>query len=178
MKILASPHNDDETLFCALTCMREQLLVIIITDSFIQPERGDYGCTAEIRRKETIEAMKIAKCPVVFLGIKDTELTEEILRNRLKEFKADLIYAPAIQNGNPQHNIVGKVVKELFGDKCEQYMTYTKTELYTTGSREIKPTEAELEMKKQMLNCYQSQLLLPSTRPHFEAILNKSEWLL
>ena len=49
--IFLAPHNDDETLFAAYTLMRYKPFVIIVTDSFIQPERGDTGCTAEIRRK-------------------------------------------------------------------------------------------------------------------------------
>jgi len=176
--MLLSPHHDDESLFAAFTLIRHKPLVIICTSAYIQSERGDEGCTDEIRTKETIEAMKIAGCPVVFLGIKDTELTEEILRERLKVFKPEMIYAPAIQGGNIQHDIVGKVAKELFGDKCEQYTTYTKTELYTTGNFEIKPTHSELELKEKMLNCYESQLNLRSTLPHFMAVKCKIEWLL
>jgi len=176
--ILLSPHNDDEALFASFICMRERPLVIVVTDSAIQPERGDLGCTAEIRRQETIEAMKIAGCPVVFLGIKDTELNEEILRERLKAFRPGIVYIPALQGGNAQHDLVNKVGLELFGDKCDQYTTYTKTELYTEGTREIKPTPAELEIKNQMLDCYKSQLALPSTAPHFLAVKNESEWLI
>jgi len=164
-------------LFGAFTLIRHKPLVIIVTDSYIQQERGESWITAEKRRQETIEAMKIAGCPVVFLGIKDTALTEEMLRERLKAFKPEMIYAPAIQGGNVHHDIVGKVAKELFGDKCELYTTYTKTELYTTGNFEIKPTHNELELKEKMLNCYESQLNLKSTLPHFLAVKGKSEWL-
>lgn len=176
--IFLSVHNDDESLFGAFTLIRVKPLVIVVTDSYIQPERGDLGCTAEIRRQETIEAMKIAECPVVFLGIKDTELTEEVLRERLKHFKPEQIYVPAIQGGNAQHDLVGKVAMELFGNKCERYTTYTKTELYTTGNYEIKPKHDEMDKKLRMLNCYESQLNLGSTLPHFMAVKGKSEWLL
>lgn len=176
--IFLATHNDDETLYGAFTLMRVTPLVIVVTDSYIQPERGDFGCDAETRRKETIGAMKIAGCPVVFLGIKDTELTEEVLRERLKYFNPEQIYVPAIQGGNVQHDLVGKVAMELFGDKCERYTTYTKTELYTTGNYEIKPTQVELDKKIKMLNCYESQLNLRSTLPHFMAVKGKSEWLL
>lgn len=176
--IFLAPHNDDEALFGAYTLLREKSLVIVVTDSFIQPERGDVGCDAETRRKETIEAMKIAGCPVVFLGIKDTELTEEILRDRLKGLNPQKVYAPAIQGGNLQHDIVGKVAKELFEGRVEHYTTYTKTQLHTTGTREIKPTEKEEILKMSMLQCYKSQIALPSTKPHFEAVIGKSEWLL
>lgn len=175
--IFLSVHNDDEALFAAFTLIREKPLVIIITDSHIQPERGDLGCSAEIRRQETIEAMAIAGCPVVFLGIKDTELTEDILIQRLNPFNPERIYIPAIQGGNAQHDLVGKVGMQLFPDRCERYTTYTKTELYTTGKWEVKPKGDELEIKNRMLDCYKSQLELPSTRPHFDAVRGRSEWL-
>lgn len=176
--IFLAPHNDDESLFGAFTLIRVKPLVIICTDSYIQPRRGDDGCDAETRREETIRAMAIAECPVVFLGIPDDSLTEDILRERLKHFKPEQIYVPAIQGGNAQHDIVGKVAMELFGNKCERYTTYTKTELYTTGNYEIKPKHDEMDKKLRMLNCYESQLNLKSTLPHFMAVKGKSEWLL
>lgn len=175
--VFLSPHNDDETLFGAFTLLRIKPLVIICTDSFIQPNRGDSGCTAEIRRQETIEAMKILGCPVVFLGIKDTELTAENLKERLKNFHPDKVYAPAVQAGNPQHDIIGRVARELFSD-VEAYTTYTKTELWTPGGWEIKPTEEELALKNKALDCYVSQIDLPATAPHFRAVRGKSEWLI
>jgi len=83
-----------------------------------------------------------------------------------------------MQGGNKQHDLINKVALELFGkDKCEQYCTYTKTELYTTGGWELKPTQQEIELKDKALDCFKSQLLLRSTKPHFDAVRGKSEWL-
>jgi len=90
-----------------------------------------------------------------------------------------MIYAPAIhEGGNIHHNIVGKVALELFGDRCERYTSYNSAALYIEGNFEIKPTHNELELKEKMLNCYESQLNLRSTLPHFMAVKGKSEWLL
>ena len=175
--VFLAPHNDDETLFGAFTLIRKKPLVVVITDSHIQPNRGDIGCDSETRRQETINACAVAGCPVVFLGIKDTELTEELLRERLRPFNPETIYAPAVQGGNRHHDIVGRVAKELFGENCKFYTTYTKTELHTEGTYEIKPVHDELEIKNQMLTCYKSQLKLASTKPHFDAVRGKSEWL-
>lgn len=179
MKLALIPHNDDESLFLAYTLIREKPLVIVITDSYIQPNRGDKGCSAEERRNETIKAMEILKCPVAFLGIKDTELTEPELRSRLKPFVGswDKVYAPAIQGGNAQHDLIGSVAREIF-PSIFRYTTYTKTELWTKGIQEIKPTDEEMILKAKALSCYDSQLKLPSTQPHFIAVLNKSEWLI
>jgi len=177
--IFLAPHNDDEVLFGAYTLMRYKPLVIIVTDSWIQHLRGEQLCTPHLRRLETIEAMKLVGCPVLFMGIPDNQLTEEILKERLQYFNPETIYIPALQGGNPQHDLVNKVALELFGtNKCEQYCTYTKTELYTTGGWEIVPSQPEVELKNKMLACYQSQINLSSTAPHFEAVRNKSEWLL
>lgn len=177
--IFLSTHNDDESLFGAYTLMRLKPLTIIVTDSYLQPARGEVGCEAEARRQETIEAMKLAGCPVLFLGIPDNELTEEILKERLAGLNPARIYAPAIhEGGNVHHNIVGKVALELFGDRCERYTSYNNNSLYIEGNYEIKPTEEEKNLKGQMLACYTSQLNLPSTRPHFEAVIDKPEWLL
>ncbi len=179
--ILLETHQDDFALFASITAMRVKPLIVSITSSFIQPNRGDVGCDADTRRKETIEAAKIAGCPVVFLDIPDTELTEENLRDRLQHFNPETIYIPAFhEGGNDQHNLVNKVALELFGrHKCEQYCSYVKGDFnIVKGSWEVKPVHNEAEIKNKMLDCYKSQLQLPSTRPHFEAVRNQSEWLL
>ena len=177
MNLFLSPHNDDESLFGAFTLLREKPLVVVITDAYIQYNRGNLGCSDAIRKAETIKAMEILKCPVVFLGIKDTELTEEILRKRLEPFTGfEKVYAPAIQGGNPQHDLIGHVAEDIF--PVTRYTTYTKTELWTKGTQEIVPTAEEIELKEKALWCYQSQIKLPSTKPHFEAVLGKSEWLM
>lgn len=175
--IFLAPHNDDEALFGAYTLMREKPLVIIVTDSFIQPERGEINCTAEIRRQETINAMAIAGCPVVFLGIKDKELTEELLIERLKPFNPEVVYAPAIHGGNAHHDMVGRVARQLFPGRSRHYTTYTKLDLYTTGSTEIRPTEHEKALKTKMLNCYESQLALPWQKTLFHHWNGANEWL-
>jgi len=176
--IFLAPHNDDESLYGAFTLMRYKPLVIIVTESYIQARRGTKGCSSEERREETIQAMKLVGCPVVFVGIPDIELTEEILRERLQHFNPETIYIPAIHpGGNPQHNLIGKVGLELFGRKCERYCTYTKKDLNVKGTWELKPTQQEIDLKNKMLACYKSQLAFGGTRQHFDAIVGKSEWL-
>jgi LmbE family N-acetylglucosaminyl deacetylase len=175
--IFLSPHNDDETLFGAYTLIREKPLVLIITDGWIQFLRGD-PITAIQRRKETERAMAILKCPVEFLGIKDTELTANNLRESLEPYRVyDKIYIPAVQGGNSQHDLVGLVAGELFR-VFRRYTTYTKTELWPKGTEEIIPTQEEKDLKNKALDCYQSQIRLGATRPHFDAVSGKSEWLI
>lgn len=177
MNLFIAPHNDDEALFGAFTLMREKPLVLVVTDSYIQPKRGDTGCSAIERRNETIAAMKLAGCAVVFGGIHDDELNPSHLFSLYKSFQNfDKVYVPTVQGGNPQHDLIRLVANDYFKN-IAGYTTYTKTELWTEGTLEVVPTPEELELKEKMLWCYQSQIKLPSTKPHFEAVLGRSEWL-
>lgn len=174
MNIALIPHNDDDALFLAYTLMREKPLIVICTDGYIQAERGD-PITAEQRRKESSAAALLLDCKGIFLGIRDTQLTEENLIEALKVLRPTKVYAPAIQGGNAQHDLVGRVADRLYKHVIH-YTTYTKTELWTKGKTEIVPTPEEIELKNKALGCYTSQLNLPATRPHFEAVIGKSEF--
>lgn len=176
-KILLAPHNDDEALFAAFTCLREKPLVIIVTDSWKQFNRGD-GITAVERRAESVAAMKVLGCEVCFMGIPDTELTRDILKMGLRQlkFNPEVVYAPAIQGGNKHHDLIGSVALGYF-PKVVQYTTYSMNNLYTVGKIEIKPTNEERKLKQKALACYVTQINHPWTSPHFGAVENKSEWL-
>lgn len=156
--LFLSPHQDDETLFGAYTIMREKPLVIICTDSYIQEIRGD-GITNEERTNETLKAMKLAGAEVVFLHIPDNNVSIDLLREKLKNYKAKMVYAPAIElGGNRTHNLVGQAADELFKN-VKHYMTYGSANYTKTiGNEIITPTEEEKELKKKMLECYPSQM--------------------
>ena len=179
MNILLSPHDDDSILFASFICIREKPLVIIVTDSYIQPNRGEVGCSAWERAEESRKAHQILDVPVVRLGFRDDTVKEFEIADALRDFKnVNKVYAPALQGGNIHHDMVSIVAQSLFKNTLRQYTTYTKTELYTTGGMAIEPTEEELQLKEEALNCYQSQLSLNATWPHFKAIGGKPEWLL
>lgn len=183
MNLFLSPHDDDNVLFGAFTCIREKPCVAIVADSYRQPMRGEIGCDALTRAQETLLACNILGCGVVRFGIGDNyddETFRECVRRSLVNFQGfEKIYAPAVlENGNSQHNIVGEVAGEIFGNKVVYYMTYTREYLYIKGNKEIVPTEGELMVKKNALSCFSSQIQLSATRPHFEAVAGKSEWML
>lgn len=180
MKLFLSPHCDDETLFGAFTLMREKPLVVICTDSYIQQNRGE-NITAQQRFQESVNAMKILGCSVMRLGLRDDVVDEMTLMERLAWFKNfETIYAPAIQGGNPIHDLVGQVADKVFGDKVKHYATYAKGEWFTPAGEEVKPaTPQEMFGKEAVLDCYKSQINLPATKPHFNAVRGgKSEWLI
>lgn len=165
-KIFLAPHNDDEVLFGTYTILKEKPLVIICTDSYIEFERGD-GVTKEERIEETKRAMDILGAKVEFLHIPDNQITEEILEEKLKDYKADIVFAPAIEDGgNPIHNLVGKVASKLF--PTTHYMTYNRENTKKKGNIMIYSTEEEKKIKEKALKCYPSQLKISTTKPFFE----------
>lgn len=175
--LVVSPHNDDETLFTCFTLLRQKPAVLIVTDSWKQFNRGE-GITAEDRWEETREAMQILNIPTLFRGgIRDDSITGEQVLRLLSGFKNfDSIYVPALQGGNPDHDLISKVADDVFGSRCKHYTTYTRTELYTTGKEEIVPTIEELDLKERAMNCYTSQLRING--PHFDAVRGRSEWFI
>lgn len=177
--LFISPHPDDETLFGAFTLMREHPLVVIVTDSYIQQNRGE-NITPQQRFQESVDAMKLLNCPVMRLGIRDDVIDKTTLTERLAWFKNfDKIYAPAVQGGNKDHDLIGKVAQEVFPkEKLIQYCTYTKEEAHTTGNIPIEATEGEVNLKNKALECYKSQINLPSTKMYFEAVRGMNEWFM
>lgn len=188
MNLLCSPHDDDSVLFAAVTCMRAKPLIVVCTDSYVQDNRGEVGCSAAERAEESARAHAILDCDVHRMGIRDDNCDEESIirgldsmlallrmQNNIEVRDIDAVYAPAIQGGNIHHDQTASAALKVFGRKVKQYTTYTKTELYTEGTFEIVPTKEERLLKKQALEAYQSQLRING--PHFQAVINESEWL-
>ena len=48
-RLFLAPHDDDQILFGAFTCIRLKPDILVVTDSYIQPNRGETGCSAEER---------------------------------------------------------------------------------------------------------------------------------
>jgi LmbE family N-acetylglucosaminyl deacetylase len=178
MKLLLSPHNDDECLFAAYTLMREKPLVIVVTDSDAHLAEG---ITAHQRREESRRACELLGVPVVFLGMKDGTLEQQKadLQRRLQPFASQPwshVYAPAIQGGHKDHDALGEVVSTMFST-VSYYATYAAGELFSPAGREIEPTPEEVERKSKALDCYPSQIRLARTQSRFDTVRGRSEYL-
>lgn len=175
--LVISPHSDDAVLFAGYTLMRDKPLVLTVTSSFIQANRGE-NVTAQQRIQEDIEAMKLLGCPIVFGQLRDDVLDEWGVNNLLSKFNNfDKIYIPAVMGGNHQHDLIGQVALKLW-PKAIQYTTYAQGEWKSKGKKEIIPTIEERIQKNHALLCYKSQYNLPATFIHFEAAKEGSEWLI
>ncbi len=176
--LLISPHDDDSCLFAAVTCARLKPTIMVVLDSYLQSARGESGCDAVSRAHESDKAHTLLGCKTLRLGLRDDNISEDEIVEALRPLclSYDLVYAPALQGGNAQHDAVSRATDRVFGSKVVHYCTYTKTELYTTGLFEVVPTPEELALKHEALYCFESQLRV--NRPHFMAVLGKSEWLM
>jgi len=175
-KILLAPHNDDEALFVAYTIMREKPLVLIITDSWRQYLRGD-NITAVERRGETKRAMKKLGVECRFLGLPDIHVTKEKLTTALNTTVKDpqVVFAPMIEWGNKEHDIVGEVAHEMFSNVLH-YSTYTKDRPYPIGDIEVKPTEKERKLKNEILEEYHTQKDHKFNKVYFEFARKRNEY--
>jgi LmbE family N-acetylglucosaminyl deacetylase len=173
VKLFLSPHNDDEALFGAFTILREQPLVIVVFDSFVQVAAGNPECNWKARRNETASALAILNPhgEVRFLGIPDDRsvISWTDFENAMEPFRHDVehVYAPAIEDGgHQQHNLVGKFADHFFHDRVTHYMTYTNRGK-STSNKVVPFSPRWLSLKLNALSCYETQTNLPSTRDHF-----------
>lgn len=162
MQILISPHSDDAVLFSCYKILREKPLVVTVTHPTLQ---GDNGYE---RILEDYKAMQILGVPIMFLGIDEDKLTEETLTEKLKNFpqNATISIPEYEEKGNPQHNLINKVVKKLFWNYNE-YKTYSGL-LDRTIGKEVIPTDEELALKKKAMAMYKTQIENPLTAHYFK----------
>lgn len=169
MKLFISPHNDDEALFGAFTIIRERPLVLIVTDSARQASKG---ITAEQRRLESQNALRILGAPIAFLGIPDQALEAFDLDTKLSLFLEDFgpfthVYFPGFEkDGNVDHNLISTVAARKFAGSSTRYLTYTKAGKSRSATR-VDFSPPWIQTKLKALACYRSQILEPSTLDHF-----------
>ncbi len=166
MKILLTPHADDETLFACYTLLREKPLVVLCL-----PGAERHGAF-DVRLGEFVAAMKILDCPWVNLADDDDP---DRLERALGQHEAEHVYAPLPEpDGNTDHNLVGNLAAILWPDVVTFYTTYTSDSRSTLG-RKVSYEPDWPGLKRKALACYHSQQTNRSTRAHFERPLDEYE---
>ena len=161
--LFLAPHNDDEALFGAYIIQLHKPLVIVVTDSYIQYERGEMLSLWTARRLETLAAMEELdpEIDVDFLGVKDKEFNQELCEAALAPYAAekyDIVFAPSPnEGGNWMHDVTGQVAAKLF-PTVRHYSTYTKSREYPQGMTPVPATEAMKAKKLKAIACYKSQM--------------------
>jgi hypothetical protein len=146
MKLLLSPHDDDQVLWCAWTILREEPTVCIVYDSFVQTARGVEGCDAQSRKIESIKAQHElfppdpvyphafrGKSDLFDLGLRDdTDYAPAYIRSEIQRqtnMTYTEVWAPAYEEGgHDQHNVVARVGDLFEAEGCvvHRYLTYTR----------------------------------------------------
>ncbi len=185
MNYLISPHDDDSVLFAAVTCQRERPTVVVVTDSYVQPARGEVGCSASERALETQKAHDLLGCQTIRLGLRDDDLTREQVERALADVLPDdveTVYVPALEGGHPQHDLVAHAAaNRVSPHQLSCYSTYARLSQYLApdlqpiGTTEVEWTRQEYDLKQRALHCYESQRRINPI--HFHAIEGRSEWL-
>ena len=164
MKILLSPHFDDETLFAAFICLREHPWVVFCFDG--APRHGD----VQTRMREADAAMRLLGCDMTAL-----HSTPGHLAGQLAEYVPTHVWAPLPEDGgNSDHNIVGETARDLWPDRTTFYSTYTDTGRTVTGVK-VEPLGGWETLKRRAMSCYESQYALSAMRPHFQRGLDEYE---
>lgn len=181
MSIFLAPHNDDEALFGSYIIQRTQSEIVVCTNGTTHEK---FGVTAKMRKEESQAAAKVLGVPITFLGIDETKLNRDILIRELKARdifsncecdETDIVFAPRLQGGNRQHDLISNVAQELWGKRVIFYSTYSKDSLEPEGQMPLTPTTEEETKKQEALACFVSQIKI--NPHHFEAIKGKLEYL-
>ncbi len=169
--IVLSPHNDDETLWCSFTIMRESPRVVVCFRSFVQEQ---FGIEYEEREEETRQALGIlgvldyVQWPLRDDGSVSDEQLEGFMWGLLDPTTDDQprVYAPAVEKGGlDQHNQVGRVADSVFSD-VTHYFTYAGYPRQKSRGTEVECEPDWIMRKLRALSCYESQAYTPS-RHHF-----------
>lgn len=166
MNVFIAPHNDDEALFGSYIIQTYKPLVIVVTASFIQYERGEKACSAAARNAESLAACAILGADVEFLNIPDNcddaelkrVLTLKLGLRMLAVDNLETVFAPAVEEGgNFQHNLIGSRIAALYPKQVRHYYTYTRERDFPMGPVKVNVTEEMKAKKLEALKCYTSQ---------------------
>lgn len=121
-----APHPDDESLGCAGTIALyassgvDVYLIIVSKGDKLETKIDN---VEEIRKSETIKASKILGIKeTIFLDFPDEEIdrhkdeVKEKIKELIRHYKADLIFAPFPLDPHPDHNAVSDVALSLLRD--------------------------------------------------------------
>lgn len=169
--LFLAPHNDDETLFGSFTIIRKRPYVVICLRS---DKQQALGVSYETRERETEAALEQLGDPLWWQSeVLDTDpYPAEKLREHFHALNERLapiedVYAPAIEEGgHEQHNLIGQLAEEVWGQQVRPYLTYRRGYMRSRG-REVVPEPGYAVMKMRALACYGSQIDLASTKPWF-----------
>lgn len=163
MKIVLSPHNDDETLFAAFTILREKPHVIVCYGS-----AGDYGRSEE-RKWESDAAVRILGGGFEQWNVKpgDADWLHSSLVTVSTRYNPERVYAPDLACSHPDHRLLATVARDVFKGRLTTYHTYDSRGRVINQSRPVPISAGMVDSKLQALACYKTQIYHPRAEQFF-----------
>lgn len=178
MKLLLSPHNDDEALFAAYAILRERPHVVTCLDGALKRHmRGP-----KQRVAESAAAMRVlGAAGYEHLGMPLDVQDWDVIRDQLAEHQPERVWAPLYEDGGHRHhNLLAMTAIRLWPGKVDFYSTYRVDEDNWPHRSDlgdcfhVETADGWEEIKREALDCYVSQIEQDGTRMHFERDLD--EW--
>jgi hypothetical protein len=169
--ILFECHPDDAALFSAYSVLRHQAFIVTVLGS-------DFA-----RYAETEAAAAVLGGQSMNLGFSEANPDWDKVGYRMEHLDGtrmdvDLVFAPLEEEGgHSQHNEVGLLAREIFGDRCRFYATYKRGHSRTRTDNEVTPEPDWYARKFNAMSCYVSQINHPQMRPWFAADDMLREWV-
>lgn len=167
MDIYLAPHNDDDALFGAYTCLRYRPRIITVLRSFV--EAGWNPPVAyETREAESAAAARVLGCEWEQWQFPDNQPDWAEIGAALRRLTPGRVWAPLPEpGGHPHHNEIGALAGLLWPHTA-YYATYTHANGKTTTGRKVRPYRGWETIKRQAMACYPSQATHPQCRVAFE----------
>lgn len=163
-RALFTAHSDDEVLFASFVILKYRPQIIVCC-----PSVRDYG-TTETRIAESREAGTV-------LGAQSVDQWDGIdIAERMRQYDAEqrpsLVFAPNERTSHPDHLLVARAAREVFGDRLRTYHTYDEQgKVHSEWRIEYEP--AWVYQKLRALTRFPSQAMHPRAgtffmQDHFE----------
>ena len=169
--ILFECHPDDSVLFSSFSVLRHQAFIVTVLGE------------DEVRYAETEAAAAVLGVQSMNLGFSETNPDWDKVGYRMERLDqtrmdVDLVFAPLEEEeGHAQHNEIGLLAREMFGDRCRFYATYKRGHGRTRTDNEVAPEPDWYAKKFNAMSCYVSQIKHPQMRPWFCSDDCLREWV-
>lgn len=166
MDLFIAPHNDDDALFGAYTCLQHRPLIVTVLRSFIE-SGWNPPVHYETREAESAAAAAVLGCEHVQWTFPDSNPDWHAISAELSTLTPRMVWAPLPEpGGHAHHNVLGTLAGNLW-PHTHYYATYTHANGKTTTGRRIEPQPGWETVKREAMACYHSQATHPQCRVAF-----------
>jgi LmbE family N-acetylglucosaminyl deacetylase len=167
--IFIAPHNDDEALFGAFTCLRYKPKIITVLRSYVESNWRP-AVYFETRERESAAAAKVLGCQYEQWHFPDNTPDWQEIAGAMSKLAPERVWAPLPEEGgHPHHNAIAEIAATLW-PYVVYYATYTHARGKTTTGFRVIPRPGWERRKRAAMACYVSQATHPMCAVAF------SEW--